>query len=148
MRLAILVCVLLHGCASIPEGARPLAASDYRAALRVWTDREQPAGRCELYTGEGELLVVLVDSTAELCHDDVNGCLASVSPGLFGSGGWYPLLVMRRDLESRGLLGHELTHWLARCAGIRAGDHAHAAPGLWGEQGVEGEISREIQGGR
>lgn len=135
--------LLLIGCASIPDGAVPLSAADYRAALSAWQAGGQPVGGCEAYADS--VLVLVEDDVRARCHGDlhVTGCLSSVSPGLLGSGGYYRILVQRRDSAGPGLLAHELTHHLVMCA-LRNRDDGHTTPGVWGP-GIESEIARELR---
>lgn len=144
----VIALALLAGCSFLPEGHEPLPAEDYRTAFAVWLELGYPPGRCNEYMAEGDVLLVVVDDTWELCHGDVNGCMTSTDSGVFGSGGWYPLIVMRREAESVRLLGHELTHWFARCSRFMGGgDAAHGNERLWGEGGVAEVFAEVLEGG-
>jgi hypothetical protein len=138
--------LLLVACASIPDGATPLSAADYRDALQVWQQAGQPLGRCNAYSDDGSVLVLIVDDTMERCYADVNGCLTSVSPGIMGSGGYYPIVVQQRSHAGDRLLAHELTHWFMRC-GLKRRDDLHKTPGVWDSAqgpGVESDIAEAV----
>ncbi len=141
--------LLLFGCASIPDGAVPLSAADYRAALAAWQDGGQPLGRCDAYAGEGDVLTLVVDDTGEFCRADVAGCLTHVSPGLMGSGGYYPLIVQQRAHAGRRVVAHELAHLFVTC-GLHKRDDYHTTPGVWdgAKPGVESDIAEGLHGDR
>lgn len=144
-RLAPIALVLL-GCASIPDGAVPMSAADYRAALAAWQEGGQPIGGCDAYAER--VLVLVLDDVRAICHADakVHGCLSSVSPGIFGSGGYYRVIVQRRDHAGDKLVGHELAHHFVKCA-LRRRDDGHATPGVWDSAagpGVESGIVEAI----
>ena len=137
-RLAPLALALI-GCASIPDGARPLSAVDYRAALAAWQQAGQPLGRCN----DVDVLVVTVRDTKPLCYADVNGCLTSVAPGFMGSGGYFKLIVQSYDYAGPKLLAHELAHLFVLC-GHRRRDDLHKMPGVWDSAagpGVESDVA-------
>lgn len=144
MKLLPIALALLAGCASIPDGAVPMSAADYRAALGAWQASGQPVGGCEAYADN--VLTLVVDDVSAQCFGDANGCLRSVSPGLFGSGGYYRVLVLKRGHEGDKLIGHELAHHFVLC-GHRSRDDGHTTPGVWDSAagpGVESGIVEAI----
>jgi hypothetical protein len=132
---------LLAGCASIPDGAVPLSAADYRAALTAWEQGGQPRGRCD----SRDVLTLTVDDTSELCLGDVNGCLTAVRPGIMGSGGQYDLIVQQREHAGDKLIAHELVHLFVLC-GLHKRDDYHRTPGVWdgAQPGVESDVARAV----
>lgn len=118
MRPAFLA-LLLIGCGTLPDAARPLPESFGHAAVDVWAQAGYPVGSCADAAARVRVVVTDADEVRDLCHQErAAGCRVRRQVGLLGTGGYYTLIVMDREHATPWLLAHEAVHWLGGCSGV------------------------------
>ncbi len=118
MTRAVLIALLLAGCASLPSARMP--ASEVDAAIYAWRGAGLPyTDTCREQRGEVRVLVADGAQFREACGDHAQSCEV-------GS-----LLIVRPEYDDRGHRAHEALHWLQAC-GMQVVDVDHANKRIWG----------------
>lgn len=143
----VVIAFLLSCTPSLPSGTKWPSRADQtlaREALDAWTAAGLPEGQCaseipaiRIWIGDGQAYRDVCGSCPYAACTDGRApteCRDGCSAGCYRQVGPWRLVALNTPHSSdRGLLWHELHHWLLVCSGRQLdGDPRHADPLVWG----------------